>query len=158
MVCAYRIDPATRTVEAFDFQSGNLDDLYDRVGTRNLDHAVMRRSDGGMLCVWVDGEGYYKPGLRWFTFGDYPNPLAGIAVLTGADDEGEDDDVPLTLDQMISLVRWLDARPSKLPGATVSNESGVIAEVDFDAADAPRSAEELYRRLFGEDPIGGKSE
>ena len=152
VVRAYRIDPATRTVEAFDFRG--LPDLYAKVGTQNLDHAVMRRSDGGMLCIWVDGEGYYKPGLRWWSLGGYPNPLAGVGVITGADSDGEDDDVPLDLATMTQLVGWIEGRP-RLPGATAGPLGGEpTAEVDFNAADAPTSVEELYRRLFGEDPIG----
>ena len=103
---AYLIDPATRTVEAFAFQSGNLPDLYSRIGTRNLDHATLRRRDGGMVCIWVDGEGYYKPGLRWWSFAGYPNPLVGRGIMTGADPKGEDDDVPIPLDQMIEAVEW----------------------------------------------------
>jgi hypothetical protein len=46
---AYRIDPAARTVEAIRFSG--VRDLYANVGTDDLDHATMRRSDGGILCT-----------------------------------------------------------------------------------------------------------
>jgi hypothetical protein len=154
---AYRVDPASRTVEAIAFQDYKT--ARQQIGTENMDHAVLRRAaDDTMLCLFVDGDGYYKPGLSWWRFADYEYPLPGTGVIYGADAMGEDADVPLSLAEVTALVSWLDGRPASLPGVTISNAEGVIAEVDFNAPDAPTSAAEMYQRLFGHEPPRKKSD
>lgn len=111
---AYRIDPAARTVEALRFDG--LPDIYAAVGTPDLDHSAMRRTDGGFACVWVDDQGYYKRGLKWWRLAGFPEPFAGPAMITGADQYGEDDDLPLTLTQMAALVSWVDGIPPEIAG------------------------------------------
>jgi hypothetical protein len=146
---AYRVDPQLRTVEQIAFQDHRT--AYAQVGTENLDHAAMRRGDDGLLCFWVDGAGYYKPGLSWWRFAGYEHPLAGVGVICGADQRGETDDVPATLQEVAALVTWIDGRPV-LPHATAEGPDGLIADIDFNAPDAPTSMEETYRRLFGQEP------
>jgi len=147
---AYRIDPATRTVSEIAFKDHMT--ARQEVGTDDLDHAVMRRVDDGLICLFVDGAGYYKPELKWWRFAGYENPLCGVGVIFGSDPMGETDDVPVSLAEMTSLVSWIDGRP-RLPSASAGPLDGEpIVVIDFNAPDAPTTQAETFRRLFGEDP------
>jgi len=147
---AFKVDPFTRTVEVIEFEDFTTARAV--VGTGNLDHAILGREDETTICLFVDGEGYYKPDMRWWSFAGYSNPLAGIGVIYGADEAGEDADVDLPLARMTGLVSWIEGRP-QLPGATAGPLGGEpIVSVDFNAPDAPKSVEEFYARMFGEEP------
>jgi hypothetical protein len=146
---AFKVDPATRTIEAIAF--GNHENARQHVGTDDLDHAVLMHGLDVALNLFVDGQGYYKPELAWWSFRDYEYPLGGVGVIYGSDEAGATADVPLSLAEIAALISWIDGRP-RLPNATVSTPDGLIAEVDFNAPDAPKSQAEFYRRMFGEDP------
>ncbi len=98
-----KIDPQTRTVERID-NEGTLDALRAVIGCRMID--VCARQDSGDSLTVDDEALYQEPQPAAFTFGN-SNPIHGIAILTGVDDEGGTDVPWMTLKEAESMVQWL---------------------------------------------------
>lgn len=81
---AYLIDPFDRALIEVDY-SGNFRDIYELCGYDTF--AVVTFNDHGD-GVYVDDEGLFKKNQRFFTIADYPQPLAGKALVLGVDAEG----------------------------------------------------------------------
>lgn len=72
-------------------------------------------------ALYLDDEGLFKQGQKFFSFGSYPTPLGGRALLLGHDAEGETTACSVSLDEIQPLVKWLSL---KFVGVTQSE--GII--------------------------------
>jgi hypothetical protein len=99
-----KIDPQTKTVEAIE-TPGGLQDMYRLIGCRFID--VCARQDNGD-CLTVDDESLdLEPQPPAFIFGDFDQPIHGIAILSGTNDEGETTEPIMSLEEAIQSVQWL---------------------------------------------------
>ncbi|GAA4459281.1 hypothetical protein GCM10023189_32720 [Nibrella saemangeumensis] len=99
-----KIDPTTQTIEPVE-TSASLTDLYRIINCRCIDFCA-RQGNGDALIVDDDAL-YVEPQLPAFSFGSYGQPIHGIALLAGSDDEGETIEPQMSLDQVRDEVRWL---------------------------------------------------
>jgi hypothetical protein len=103
---AFLIDPAAKTVTEVEY-SGNWQDIYpltdcDCFTTVDID---------GANTMFLDDEGLLK-GHRddFFVYGPECQPLAGKALVLGYDEEGETVASSLTIQEIVSQVKWMDAQ------------------------------------------------
>lgn len=81
---AFLIDPFDQTVTAVEY-SGNYQDIYKLIGASLFDVVRIRKGDS----IYVDDEGLFREEQAFFKHKDYPNPLAGKALVLGTNDEGD---------------------------------------------------------------------
>jgi hypothetical protein len=101
-LCYYLIDPFERTITPV-YYDGQLDSLYALLGCDLVTVAGCRRYD-----LFVDDEGLLKPGQKFFMHLDYPQPLAGKALVVGCDNAGITIPPDTTLEELEARVMWVD--------------------------------------------------
>jgi hypothetical protein len=150
---AFLVNPYDRRVSQLDFEGDYLE-IRKTIGGHPFDAAYLNRpiEPHARLVCYVDDEGYYRDGQKWWRFAGYPNPLGGLGLILGVTDEGDEADAPAILSWVTAMVTFLDDRP-ELPHASVRSFSGAIRrDVDFNTPDAPKDVAETYERLFGAEP------
>lgn len=98
-----KIDPQTQTVEAVE-STGLLGDLYRLLNCRLID--VCARQDNGDSLTVDDEALDLEPQPAAFSFNG-SNPIHGVALLTGTDDEGGTVEPVTTVDEAIKHLTWL---------------------------------------------------
>jgi len=68
--------------------------------------------------IFVDDEGLYVENQRYFKFASYPQPLAGMGLVLGCNDEGDSVSCESTLEQVKAMVEWCDEGTSVEPMMT----------------------------------------
>ena len=104
-----KIDPQTQTVESVE-STGLLGDLYRLLDCRLID--VCARQDNGDSLTVDDEALYLDPQPAAFSFNG-SNPIHGVALLTGTDDEGGTAEPVTTIDEVIKQLTWLGAIHTK---------------------------------------------
>lgn len=99
-----KIDPQTRTVELID-NSGTLDAMCTVIDCRMID--VCARQDNGDALTVDDEALFLEPQPFAFLFGNYGQPIHGVALLAGCNEEGETTEPIMTLEQARSCIQWL---------------------------------------------------
>lgn len=102
---AHLIDPEKRTVETIEFgKSKNFLPLcYERIG-KELD---CRRFNDHRDYLWVDDHGFQK-GTAWvFRVPTYYHPIAGLCLIVGCDEIGENQNPVVTKEWLEQNIQWL---------------------------------------------------
>lgn len=102
------IEAAEQRITELDFGEGvRKRELYkviqEKLGVRCF--TVINIDDGDTL--YIDDEGLLKDPEFFFTFGSYPQPLAGNGLILGVDEEGDDTDATLPLDKAVAAITFL---------------------------------------------------
>jgi hypothetical protein len=100
---AYLIDPQAQTIEQVDY-SGDYTQIYDLINASLFTAATF--NEAGDTC-FVDDEGLFNGDNEFFIIADYPQPLAGRALVLGCNDEGESIEPSISLEQCRALVAWV---------------------------------------------------
>jgi hypothetical protein len=56
--------------------------------------------------LFVDDEGLYVENQKYWKFAGYPQPLAGMGLVLGCNDEGDSVSCVSTLEQVKAMVEW----------------------------------------------------
>ena len=97
------INPFDKTVTPV-YYDGELSSLYALLGCTTVDCVCCGRYD-----LFVDDEGLFKPDQKFFAVFDYPHqPLAGMALAVGTDEEGCTVPANITLEELDARVLWID--------------------------------------------------
>lgn len=101
-----KIDPAARTVTDEEIEMG-LAATYAAIGCTAVTRVVLDSQND----LWLDDNGLLlNPQPEKFLLGNYAQPLAGIGLVCGYDEEGNTISTTVTADQVIPFVQWLGAQ------------------------------------------------
>lgn len=100
---AILIDPVAKTVTEVDHKD-DYRDIYRLIEAEPF--TVLEVGPGDWL--FLDDEGLYRPGQKFFRWKDYPQPLAGKGLLLGGDEEGDSVDTQRTIEWVQEHVGFLD--------------------------------------------------
>ena len=101
---AYLINPILHHISVVE-TNGSLQDIYEYTECHCI---VTVRVNDEQDTMFVDDNGLSKPFQSFFAFADYPNPLAGIALILGTDIKGDSASVKaLTLKQLRRDIRFI---------------------------------------------------
>lgn len=104
MIRAILIDPHARTITEIELKPDQvLDGLYQHIQCDCVDVVGVGSHD-----LWVDDEGLMKDGVELFGIEETPQPYAGRGVLTCTDREGETTSATWSLEEVVSLISWVD--------------------------------------------------
>lgn len=100
------INPENKTITPVVL-TDDYRDIYGLIDARTFD--VVRLDDGD--GIYLDDEGLLKdePG-PFFGLKGYGQPIAGKGLVLGSDDEGETQNVKITLEALTELVTWPEVR------------------------------------------------
>lgn len=96
---AMLIDPKLSTVTEINLREGELSKA---IGCSCCDMVFISKTE----VVFVDDEGMLAEGNPVFYIKSYPGPLAGKAVVTGLDWEGECVDTKLSQQTLLAMIQW----------------------------------------------------
>lgn len=94
----YLIDPQSKTVEPWAIETWK--DIAPAIDAETFDVVYLNEN----TIIYVDDEGLLKPNAT-FELKDYPQPLAGKALIFAEDEYGETVDCPLTNAQVMELLK-----------------------------------------------------
>lgn len=99
------INPFDKTIAPVYFD-GELSSLY-----AMLQCCCVAVASCGKYDLFVDDEGLLKPASeqRYFIVEGYPQPLAGMALAVGCDDEGNTIPPDITLEELEAQVLFVEA-------------------------------------------------
>lgn len=98
-----KIDPQTKTIEPINM-AGGLDAFREVIGCRFIDVCARQNNLDALV---VDDESLdLDPQPAAFKFNGF-GPVHGIAIVSGADEEGETKEPTMTLDEVRQAVTWL---------------------------------------------------
>lgn len=97
------INPHDKTIAPI-YWDGELSSLYAILGCSCVAVASCGRYD-----LFVDDEGLYKPDQKFFVVSDYvAQPLAGMALAVGVDEDGNSIPPNITLEELETRVLFVD--------------------------------------------------
>ena len=82
---AYLINPFEKSVKEVEY-SGDIEDIYLHLNCDIFDCCYPFDNQN---CVFIDDEGLLKPDQSFFTIGKYSQPLAGMGLVLGTDENGD---------------------------------------------------------------------
>lgn len=103
MTTAYLINPFDCTITEVQY-TGNYKNIYEHIQCDCFDVARINEHGDGLF---VDDEGLYREDQRFFAHADYPQPLAGLALCLGSNEEGESVAPHITLEELRSKIEWV---------------------------------------------------
>jgi hypothetical protein len=124
---AFVIDPITRTVAEVDY-NGDYRQIYKLIDADTFDAVTVQYDTltGHRESLFVDDEGLFKADQKFFHWADYPQPLAGKALLLGTDDTGESVATKQTISEVERQVRWDENDLQYLGGLTTVDEQAEL--------------------------------
>jgi hypothetical protein len=96
------IDPFEKTITHVQY-GGNFREIYKLIDCDTFDVVRCGRYD-----LFVDDEGLFKEDQKFFMVDNYPQPLAGKALATSCDKDGNTIPPNITLDELEARVMWID--------------------------------------------------
>jgi hypothetical protein len=96
------IDPFEKTITPV-YYDGDFHSIYNLIDCSTFD--VVRC---GKYDLFVDDEGLFKEGQKFFAVFDYPQPLAGKALVAGCDEEGNTIEPSITIEELEARLLWVD--------------------------------------------------
>ena len=88
------IDPYASTVKEVEYDGDDYTAIYPLLSNETVEvdcftaaYPVGKFAEGD--CIYVDDEGLLKDPTHFFKVDGYPDPLAGIGLVVGTNDEGE---------------------------------------------------------------------
>lgn len=118
------IDPFTRTITEREIERDSLKGIYDALGVECFSCVGLDKRD----TLYVDDEGLFRENQEFFLIGNYPQPLAGRALILGTDPEGRSVTPRASIDLVRGVVRWLT------PTETVAKYRECQASMNANAA------------------------
>lgn len=103
VIKAILIDPFEMIVSEV-FYGGDLENIYELIEAKPFTVASFGADGDG---IFVDDEGLFRQGQRFFKFDGYPQPLAGKGLILGSDESGESISPAITLEAVQTSVRWV---------------------------------------------------
>lgn len=100
---AILIDPKEGSVKQVE-HDGSLQNMYDLLGCRTVDFVQTYPNGDGM---YVDDEGLYVEDQHFFIHLNYPQPIAGKALILGTDDDGGSIAPDVSVQEVNEMVRWI---------------------------------------------------
>jgi hypothetical protein len=101
----FKINTKERKIEVIEIQTWK--DIARNIGnecTMFTAPVVFDNED----TIYSDDEGLYHPFEGGFMMKDWSYPIVGNSLLIGTDDEGDSSDVKTTLEELESMVIWVD--------------------------------------------------
>ena len=100
----FLIDPFACTITEVHY-NGEHSSIYKHIDADCYDCARLNAEGDGLF---VDDEGMFKEDTRFFLHEDYPQPLAGKALMLGCNmDDGETQAPYTTLDELVRKVKFV---------------------------------------------------
>ena len=96
------IDPFEKTITPV-YYDGDFHSIYNLIDCSCFD--VVRC---GKYDLFVDDEGLFKDDQSFFLVFDYPQPLAGKALVVGCDEEGNTIEPSITIEELEARLIWVD--------------------------------------------------
>ena len=96
------IDPFEKTITPV-YYDGDFHSIYNLIDCSCFD--VVRC---GKYDLFVDDEGLFKDDQKFFVVFDYPQPLAGKALVVGCDEEGNTIEPGITIEELEARLLWVD--------------------------------------------------
>lgn len=119
------IDPWNQTVYVTDKPTWGLDEMYTSLsgpdGFRKCEDINAVRI-GRDQMLWVDGEGLLIPEVPVWHLNGYQAPLAGIGLILGITEMGDNKGTYLEADWVQSMVRWTTTVTTGHLGPTTNPE------------------------------------
>lgn len=122
MMRAIKIDPFARTVEEIE----TVGDLASMKDVLQDGPCLVRISRQDIL--WVGDNGMLTAGIPVFRWKAYDGPLAGMGLILGIDEEGDNVDATVTLEKAKEQVVWTDAETtgSLMPDREYVRDDGAV--------------------------------
>lgn len=98
----FLIDPFEKVIIPV-YYDGDYRSIYGLIESDVFDCARCGRYD-----LFVDDEGLFKEEQKFFIVPDYPQPLAGKALVVGVDEEGNTIPPSITLEELEAHVMFVD--------------------------------------------------
>ena len=98
----YLIDPFEKTITPV-YYDGDFRSIYGLIDCSTFAVAGCGRYD-----LFVDDEGLFKADQKFFLVHEYPQPLAGKALVAGVDNEGNTVPPSITLEELEARVLWIE--------------------------------------------------
>ena len=100
----FLVDPFTQTINEVQYR-GEYKHIYELIDCDTYDCARINRFGD---ALFVDDDGLYKEAQAFFVHADYPQPLAGKALVLGCDmKDGETIAPTTTLDELREKVMFV---------------------------------------------------
>ncbi len=100
---AILIDPLEMLVSEV-FYGGEMEEIYELIEAKPFTVAYFGTDGDG---IFIDDEGLFRQGQRFFKFDGYPQPLAGKGLILGSDESGESIAPTISLDEVRTSIRWV---------------------------------------------------
>jgi hypothetical protein len=101
---AYLIDPFNEEITEVNY-SGNYEEIYKLIDCKYFDCVNLGRSGD---TVYIDDEGMISgKEQEFFRVKDYPNPLAGYALVLGSDKEGNSVEPKTSLEELKGMIKFI---------------------------------------------------
>ncbi len=126
---AILIDPFAETITEIDY-SGDYRDIYKLIRIEDRPFIILQIAYHENM--FLDDEGLYQPGQRFFRFAGYAGTLAGCGLIIGEDEDGESaaTELPLAwVEQKVSFtpnIRFLGTESTTREGDTPFGPGTII--------------------------------
>lgn len=100
---SYLIDPHTQQITEVE-HNGDYRQIYEFIQARPFTVVTINDKRDG---IFVDDEGLYREGQRFFKLEGYEQPIAGRGLVLGCDDEGETVAPTITLSELKGRISWV---------------------------------------------------
>ncbi|MFN7323068.1 MAG: hypothetical protein ACK5SP_02225 [bacterium] len=101
---AYLINPFAQTITQVEY-TGNYQQIYDLIDAETFDVARINEHGDG---IFIDDEGLIREkDQAFFKHKEYPQPLAGLGLVLGCDDEGESVAPFVTINELVRDISWV---------------------------------------------------
>ena len=141
---AILIDPYAQEIVEVEY-SGDYNDIYKFLQCDLFTTVYMPDTTDS---IYVDDEGLYVENQRFFKFAGYPQPLAGMGLVLGCNDEGDSVSCESTLEQVKAQVEWCEEGTSVEPMLTFISfdEKGNVKSSKGDTIEL----HSMLSKIFGE--------
>jgi hypothetical protein len=123
---AILINPFAKTVSEVEY-NGHYKHIYELIDCETFTVVRLSRTE----VLFIDDEGLIvdKP-QRFFSYAGYPQPLAGIGLILGEDEEGETVATKLTVDQVRDKVTFPAVEVAGWTSVETSTEESWLGKVE----------------------------
>ncbi len=105
---AYFINPFSQNVTTVDYD-GNYESIG-RMIDASRGYFDVVRLDQNQDAAFVDDEGLYVENQRFWIHRNYPQPLAGKALILGCNDEGDSTEPKTSFEELVGDIRFIGDR------------------------------------------------
>lgn len=99
---AYLIDPFAKTITEVEY-TGEYTNIYEHIG---VDCFTALTINNARDTIFLDDEGLFREGQKYFLLHKYPQPLPGKGLVLGTDDQGESVSPVISIMQLEQLITF----------------------------------------------------